>query len=1136
MRGDLSTRYRGPDVNFNGVLYQQGRVFLDRDGNAQTAITTEWEDLAGRDIIGAGLLAVPGDEPESFRIEQADLVAGEVTLTVHPGRAWADGMLVRLDETPPVTRHATQLGPPIQDPVPGAPVADDRDAVVLEVWRQEVHGFQLPDELVEPALGGVDTTERLATGMDFRLYRMDADDTCETIVDKVVDDPSTKGKLTVTLQPTVVIAGDCPTVEGGGYTGFEHSLFRIEIAATTAGPRMFKWSQFNGGLVGRGTFDAATQRATITANLAAIATSDLTDFYLELVEWDTARGVWAVTYGAKVSLVGDELVLPAAATFGAIPAAGQTVFFRLWNDIRSMSDFPVSATPTELVDGIRLEFEADAVGKYAPEDYWTFQVRAGEIGNPIPLVDNEPPEGILYHRVPVAVLEWDGTTTLSPGAGTIEDCREVFQPLTRLTTCCTYRVGDGLVSHGHFTSIQAAIDALPPEGGKVCVLPGTFLESVLIDGRRNVTVSGCGRRSHVAAPPDGGDPVVHVVNSTGITLEHLSIEADEEGVGVLLEEGAETGSGGGGEDVPTAGVLDEIVLADLLVRAVRRSGIECHDGRDVVIRNCVVWMQDRRSTWPGIFLIAHDARVEDNTVLVVGREGPPSPGDVFTAGGGLGGIQLGGGCERVMVLDNLVQGGVGNGITLGSVRVIDPRGGEEVIGWVVDRDDECFPCRPGDLEVPPDDEGDGPRFISDGPLRDILIADNRILDMGLNGIGVIGFFDLKRVGQVVSVHGLRIVENEIRRCLQRALAPIRRDFADTLGYGGIALADASFLEIRENIIEDNGPDHLEPICGIFLLHGEGVEITENRIYNNGAKTNEPASAAKPGPRGGIYIAACTPALLDLTGGRQLYAVRAANWRREGDLGAAALRVHDNRVTAPLGRALTATTIGDVSIHGNHFTSLGVEPHEGRAFLAAATVQLRDLGRSPFLGGAAAYTSVKRGMYVAMPTESIGTGFHERPTDAAVLERLGGNARILFTDNQVALRVHEEQHVSTLASIFVLSLSDVGFHNNECTVDLLEGGVITNAFVFGFSVRMTDSRLDEGLPNALFSGITLGVMNMTTDNQATHCLLIRGWGAALTVRQPNTVFVAALQPAFCERLERLLGAFGTTIGKVAEHNG
>jgi hypothetical protein len=62
------------------------------------------------------------------------------------------------------------------------------------------------------------------------------------------------------------------------------------------------------------------------------------------------------------------------------------------------------------------------------------------------------------------------------------------------------------------------------------------------------------------------------------------------------------------------------------------------------------------------------------------------------------------------------------------------------------------------------------------------------------------------------------------------------------------------------------------------------------------------------------------------------------------------------------------------------------------------------------------------------------------------------------------------------------------------------------------------------------------MNMTTDNQATHCLLIRGYGAALTVRQPNTVLVGVLQPRFCARLTKLYGSFGSTLGKAVEPDG
>ena len=142
---------------------------------------------------------------------------------------------------------------------------------------------------------------------------MAAGDDCESIRSKLTDDFSSKGKLKVTLQPTVAIGGDCPVVEGGGYTGFEHQTYRIEIAETTAGAPSFKFSRFNGGLVGRGVFDAGGLRVNITANLAAINTSGLAQFYLEAEEFDAQRGHWRVTYGAPVTLnATNQLVLPAA--------------------------------------------------------------------------------------------------------------------------------------------------------------------------------------------------------------------------------------------------------------------------------------------------------------------------------------------------------------------------------------------------------------------------------------------------------------------------------------------------------------------------------------------------------------------------------------------------------------------------------------------------------------------------------------------------------------------------------------------------------------------------------------------------------------------------------------------------------
>src|SRR5690606_34042403 len=138
-----------------------------------------------------------------------------------------------------------------------------------------------------------------------RLLRLAADEDCHSIIGRLRDDPSSKGRLSVSLAPVVTIAGDCPVVGGGGYTGFEHCLYRIEIADTPPGaPARFKWSQWNGGLVGRGRFDATTDpdRVVLDAGRAAIVNSGLTEFYLEALQYDPLVGAWQVVYGTTATL------------------------------------------------------------------------------------------------------------------------------------------------------------------------------------------------------------------------------------------------------------------------------------------------------------------------------------------------------------------------------------------------------------------------------------------------------------------------------------------------------------------------------------------------------------------------------------------------------------------------------------------------------------------------------------------------------------------------------------------------------------------------------------------------------------------------------------------------------------------
>jgi hypothetical protein len=695
--------------NVNGVLHQQGRVSLDTDFTDGQLIELGWQAQAGRDVIGAGVCAVPATEPDGFKVQSAAVVNGQVRVQLHPGRAWADGILARLagaaaDPAALVERAATYFGAPLASPLPTADSIGDgvRDAVILEVSEESLHGFQYPERLVEPALGGPDTTERAYVNCRIRLLRLGADEDCDTLRGKLRDDLSAKGRLTASLAPAIAIAGDCPVVGGGGYTGFEHNLYRIEIAETQQGATRFKWSQCNGGLAARGRFDATVNppRVTLDAGRVAVIHAGLNAFYLEALQYDEAIGAWQVSYGAMATLdTGHDLELAVPAVVGALPSTTDSVFFRLWNGIADVAAFTDAADPVELRDGIRLQFDAPGAGNYRPGDYWTFAVRAGEIANPAVLVDNAPPTGIVYHRVALAEIDWTGrrNTDIS---GAIEDCRKRFRPLTNLKICCTFLVGDGVSSFGDFNELEEAARHLPLAGGELCLLPGLHRANLALTSRRNVVIHGCARRSIVLPRTDTRtQPILSFTDCDGIEVRELDL-VTYDGIAVAIKGTAE----GSCRDLRVHGC--RLIARTNAIRATQAAELKIDDNRLHLLDTV-----DGRAT---LSINADDVLIERNTLVLLPfvddtPNDPDTPDDDPTRDPAdpcarpqviyrfpklvllyafkvwafalvklvprqpyraFGGIHVRQGSERVRIVQNRIVGGGGNGITLGGD--IDP--------------------------------------------------------------------------------------------------------------------------------------------------------------------------------------------------------------------------------------------------------------------------------------------------------------------------------------------------------------------------------------------------------------------------------------------------------------------------------
>jgi hypothetical protein len=285
------------------------------------------------------------------------------------------------------------------------------------------------------------------------------------------------------------------------------------------------------------------------------------------------------------------------------------------------------------------------------------------------------------------------------------------------------------------------------------------------------------------------------------------------------------------------------------------------------------------------------------------------------------------------------------------------------------------------------------------------------------------------------------------------------------------------------------------------------------------------SDGEAGARGGIYISLAVPPTVPSEIFEEIYPVQN---------GVPAAKIHDNIVSQPLGQALALGALGPVSVLDNQFTSRGVLLRTNPISLSfiASTVFIINLGVSNELYGQIWTFSGLTGTQLATGAGATDEAIIVPGLDDAHLGRYLANGNVLFADNQVSLDLMETGVGFALSSIMIFSLDDIGFHANQCDCNLLDDFLFTQAVLFGFSVRVSDNRFKEGVINALFSAMTAGLLNATTNNQATHCLLILGFIPALKVDAGNRIVFNAFISGYCERAQGGLLAGGFSRGLYA----
>ena len=482
-----------------------------------------------------------------------------------------------------------------------------------------------------------------------------------------------------------------------------------------------------------------------------------------------------------------------------------------------------------------------------------------------------------------------------------------------------------------------------------------------------------------------------------------------------------------------------------------------------------------------------------------------------------GGIQLVNGAY-INLANNEIAFGLGHGITLGSLFWAESPG--DYTGWfditsrvVTGEDEEDCPANTGGFPLtaaPPGEEEDGEFFPLSAP-SDLRIVNNHIHSMGSSGISVLGFWpvpgDAETAYFMIESHDLTIAENIIEKNFQSppvALPP--PELIGVVAFGGIVLANADNLRIRDNVIRDNGVSFIDPVCGVYVFHGEDIVVENNRILDNGKRT---VGTGKSGNRAGIAL--------------QLVGRRVTPLEEEFDVDPdrllPAASVRGNVVRQPAGRALQIYGLGAMLIEGNALASQGPA---GQFVAPSATeahcVEIHNIGQSPEIQ----IDDIAPANVAIFPAPPL---YYD--TDGSVDAFLEG--RILFVDNQVRYSPFAGNAANIFCAVRIQTYGDAAVLNNQFFTSFPDGAgtMMTDTFVVGWSVRVNNNRWEDPAQSlgAEFqtdaSAVTFGLMNYTTQNVATRCIHATASGfSPVTSENPhanNVILTSCLVPGFAPLL-------------------
>ncbi|NMG08782.1 DUF6519 domain-containing protein [Brasilonema sp. UFV-L1] len=397
----------------------------------------------------------------------------------------------------------------------------------------------------------------------------------------------------------------------------------------------------------------------------------------------------------------------------------------------------------------------------------------------------------------------------------------------------------------------------------------------------------------------------------------------------------------------------------------------------------------------------------------------------------------------------------------------------------------------------------------------IEIIGNRISKMSNSGISTVDNLEGTEKINFGDITNITIAHNHIVECAAKGVNPL----FDSLTVGGIILREVSQVRIQNNYIADNGVQRNDNgvkenvrACGIFVFQCFELEVTNNTIVNNGSSAQqEDNTTLQAGIVGWVVLAgkSQTPNV------ERLARVQAA---------APAAFIHNNIVVTPAGQALILFGAGSMSVIGNTLTSQGLvqQPESLNLNLVnifGRCVFIFNLGQDPFLVNTALSYQLNNNFAVSNTTFGrIAIAQPRRVTDG----------RVMFHDNQVTLQELQTVSQPIWTTVFIYSLDDISLQNNQILIEIL-GNVqinqnrvpplLINVLTLAPTIRASGNRFNELPQQALWSYLSIGLINLATNNQATHCLTIQG-----TI-QPTSELNQIIINTFCPRINTITTSGG-----------